>query len=219
MLFLGKIEDTSLVEIKKIIAKEAVFYPRKKFEERLQTKEKNQHLILHKTFRMCRINQKIRKQYTNAGLSSPQRRTIAPNLLEMQEDIYFTDNGNAEINRAFREIGFLFNSGKYEFCHIGTDTAYHPETFGTIPNLVYLPRWIASTTDHLPEIQDFLLAKSYSLYGDLMKKYMTASETAKFFISLCNQYNSHAQDKRKKFETIKNKTDIDKYQWEKTDFQ
>ena len=40
MLFLGKIEDTSLVEIKKIIAKEAVFYPRKKFEERLQTKEK-----------------------------------------------------------------------------------------------------------------------------------------------------------------------------------
>ena len=205
--FQGKI-DSHLAGIKEIIASEAVFYPAEKFQERLQSQQSHPHLILSSNgYRMCRINSAIKKEYAKNGIEGLTRRFAAQSLSDSTETIYFTDNGNNRINTTFKQAGYNFESKKYEICHIGKDTTHSVETFGAIPNLVYLPRWIASASDHSDEIIEFLLKKSYSLYSSIMKKYMPDFDVNNFFLLLCNKNEVL-------FNSIQNDEDVKKYHWQ-----
>ena len=211
--FQGKI-DSYLTCIKEIIANEAVFYPVEKFQERLQEQNPYPHLILSsKGYRMCRINKEIKEEYDKNGIKDLARRSEVKALSNeggtthfTEETIHFTDNGNARINTTFRQAGYTFESKKYEICHIGKETTHSVKTFGAIPNLVYLPRWIASATDYSDEIIEFLLKKSYSLYSSIMKEYMQDFDVDKFFLLLCNGNETLLN-------TIQNDEDVKKYHW------
>ena len=213
VIFSGNIDSDSLETIKKIIAKEAVFLPPSDFEKRFDG-SKYPHLILSaKGYRMQRYNQNMWKKYIGKGLASEidkkKRRVALKNINNPSETIYVTDNANNRIRTTFKAAGFVFADKKYEICHIGKNKAHSVDTFGAIPNLVMLPRWIASATDHLQEIEDFLLEKSYSLYFEIMKNNNKEKEAEKLFSSLCG-------DESTRFEKIKQLKQVNKYIWEKT---
>ena len=215
MLYRAETDEDTLHSIKKIIAQEAIFFPQEKFEKRLQATDKHPHLILSANgFRMRRANKEMWNKYISEGKATEEdrkkRRTALVNLEDSQETIYVTDNANDRFKSTFKGAGLEFAPGKYEICHIGNATVHDPATFGAIPNLVFLPRWIASATDHLVKIQDFLLEKSYSLYHSAMQESMKDFEVDKFFLLLCN-------NDKGRFSSIQAHADADKYQWKKTD--
>lgn len=214
MLFSAEIDACTLHSIKKIIAREAVFFPEEKFADRLQSSDTYPHLILSANgYRMRRATTEMWKQYFLQGKvaedDKKKRRTELVNLENLQETIYVTDNANSRIKKTFKDAGLVFADKKYEICHIGKNTAHNLETFGAIPNLVFLPRWIASPTDHLEEIENFLLSKSYSLYYGDMKKYTPKFDVDRFFLLLCG-------NDEKRYELIKNSDDMNKYDWERS---
>jgi hypothetical protein len=57
------------------------------------------------------------------------------------------------------------NITDYETCHIWTDTCYNERYHTALPNLVLIPRAIASLSDHSEEIINALKYRSYELYG------------------------------------------------------
>lgn len=214
-MYSGEISAEQLLKLKEIIASEAVFFPKRNFEDRLKNQKENPHLILSSYgFRMRRANSKMWKEYIDAGKATMDDKTKRrANLVcheNPQEMIYVTDNANSRFKGTFKEAGLEFTSKKYEICHIGNNTVHDLATFGAIPNLVFLPRWIASATDHLVEIQDFLLEKSYSLYYLVMQEHMKDFDIDQFFQRLCN-------NDPKRFEAIQAHVDANKYQWKKTD--
>ena len=215
MIYSGDISTEQLLKLKEIIASESVFFPERNFKKRLKNQKENPHLILSSNvLRIRRANSEMWMNYISKGEATEadkkKRRLDLINLENPQEMIHVTDNANNRFKGIFKEAGLEFTSKKYEICHIGNDTVHNLATFGAIPNLVFLPRWIASATDHLVEIQDFLLEKSYSLYYPAMQENMKDFDIDKFFLQLCN--NDHTR-----FREIQAHVDADKYQWKKTD--
>lgn len=209
----GDIDSDSLEAIKQIIAKEAVFLPPADFEKRFDG-SKYPHLILSaKGYRMRRYNQDMWKKYMSEKLATEtdkkNRRVALKNIDNQSETIYVTDNANGRIRTTFKAAGLVFANNKYEICHIGQNTVHSVDTFGAIPNLVMLPRWIASATDHSEEIVDFLLEKSFSLYFEIMKNNKGQVEAENLFLSLCG-------NNEERFKKIKKLQQINKYTWKKT---
>jgi hypothetical protein len=81
----------------------------------------------------------------------------------------------------------------FETCHIWADTCYNPKYHTLIPNLVLIPRAIASLTDHDTEIQQALQYRSYELY----KWYPSESKTPvkpKYYPIIWKEPESYSKD-------------------------
>ena len=144
--------------------------------------------------RMRRINEDFIREYRRLweGSLSEEEKSCQPAPEDVRRNKYLidpykffesdereiikaSDNGNSCFNREFASVlsnayGHNIPKGKYEICHIGGNTVHHLDYFAAIPNIVYVPRWFAGATDHLPAVRRFLAGISYRLYGEILRK-------------------------------------------------
>lgn len=142
-IFRSNLQDCDLFPIMQLVAKSAIFCPVSVFNAFIE--EHKSHLLAPNT-----------------------RRRRASEPRGKVGDIRYDDNTypNTRLKDLIRRhCGVDFVSGTFNLCHIWQDTAYEVEYFSAIPNLVLLPRELASLSDYSQEICDLLAYRSFELYG------------------------------------------------------
>lgn len=118
---------------------------------------------------------KILQETNGEGVWFPNTRRVRLGQNEKKgetiNEIKFDDNTYAN-NAIKRAIGLSRTAiVGFETCHIWPDSCYNHNYHTFIPNLVLIPRAIASLTDHDKEIQIALQYRSFELYGWFPKEY------------------------------------------------
>ena len=73
---------------------------------------------------------------------------------------------NTEANKAIKIVtGNIAEAGTFHVCHIYEGSCYEKDYHLSIPNLVLIPKEIATLTDHDHNVKEALKYRSYELYN------------------------------------------------------